>query len=107
MIGHSHRAGSVVNAGRWLPFFSGTEAARLRTDRSRGGWRYQQVIPLIVLVLGGTLDTLQGRRPTDSVCRERVPQDMGADPRANHFGYTDLVSPDNMAVCNCAGARSI
>jgi hypothetical protein len=104
MIGHSHRAGSVVNAGRGLPLFQGPKPlaygliapeldADMGTDIAN------------VLVIGGTLDTDQGASPQAAFMSGAPPKTRVTIPGANHYGYTDLVSPENLAVCNCAGEQ--
>ena len=104
MVGHSHRAGSVVNAGRWLPFFQGPKplAYGLIAPEAGGDTTGD---PNNVLVLGGTLDTLQAAAPQTAFAGSAEPKTLVTIPGANHFGYTDIVSPDNMAVCNCAGGQ--
>jgi hypothetical protein len=101
MIGHSHRAGSVVNAGRGLPFFQGPKPlAYGLIAPERGGDTETDINN--VLVIGGTLDTMQAADPQTAFMGSATPKTLVKIPGANHFGYTDLVSPDNMAVCSCA-----
>jgi hypothetical protein len=104
MIGHSHRAGSVVNAGRGLPFFGGPKPLAYGLIAPEAGGDTEGD-PNDVLVLGGTLDTLQAAAPQTAFAGSATPKTLVTIPGANHFGYTDLVSPDNMAVCNCSGGQ--
>lgn len=104
MLGHSHRAGSVINAGRGLPLFQGPKPLAYgliapETDGDMG------TDIANVLVIGGTLDTDQGSSPQSAFMHGATPKTQVIIPGANHYGYTDLVSPDNMAVCNCAGGQ--
>ena len=104
MIGHSHRAGSVVNAGRGLPFFQGPKplAYGLIAPESDGDMGTDIAN---ALVIGGTLDTDQGASPQAAFMHGATPKTRVTIPGANHYGYTDLVSPDNMAVCNCVDGQ--
>ena len=103
MIGHSHRAGSVVNAGRGLPFFQGPKPLAYGLIAPEAGGDTESD-PNNLMVIGGTLDTDQGAIPQGAFAGGATPKTLVVIPGANHFGYTDLVSPDNMAVCTCNGA---
>ncbi len=104
MVGHSHRAGSVVNAGRGLPLFGGPKPLAYGLIAPESGGDTETDINN-VLVIGGTLDTMQAADPQGAFTRSATPKTWAEIPGANHYGFTDLVSPDNMAVCNCAGGQ--
>jgi hypothetical protein len=101
LIGHSHRAGTVVYAGRALPLFQGPKplAYGLIAPEAAGGVGDDISN---VLVLGGTLDTDQAANPEGAYAGSAAPKTWVEIAGANHYGYTDLVSPDNVAVCNCS-----
>ncbi len=101
MVGHSHRAGSVVNAGRWLPFFQGPKPLAYGLIAPEAGGDTDGD-PSNLLVVGGTRDTDQAAAPQAAYTHGATPKTWVEISGANHFGYTDLVSPDNMAVCECA-----
>lgn len=100
MVGHSHRAGTVVNAGRGLPFSQGPKPLAYGLIAPESGGDTESDISNL-LVLGGTLDTLQAAAPQGAYSHGAAPKTWVEIPGANHFGYTDLVSPDNVAVCQC------
>jgi hypothetical protein len=101
LVGHSHRAGTVVNAGRALPFFQGPKPLAYGLIAPEAGGDTGGDISNL-LVLGGTLDIDQAAAPQTAYGGSATPKTWVEIPGANHFGYTDLVSPDNLAVCNCS-----
>jgi hypothetical protein len=96
MIGHSHRAGSIVYAGRALPLFSGPKPLAYGLIAPEAG-NYSGDDLANLLVLGGTLDANQGADPAGAYNRAGTPKTWVEIPGANHYGYTDLVTPDNVA----------
>jgi hypothetical protein len=106
LIGHSHRAGSVVNAGRVLPQFQGpTPLAYGLIAPEFGGDTGNDITNL--LVLGGSLDNMQSAEPGVAFTMSANPKTWVQIPGANHFGYTDLVSPDNVANCGCSTGSNL
>jgi hypothetical protein len=101
VVGHSHRAGSVANAGRAFPFFQGPKPLAYGLIAPEAGGDTDSDINNL-LVVGGTLDTDQAAAPQTAFSAGATPKTRVEIPGANHFGYTNLVSPENMAVCNCA-----
>jgi DNA polymerase II small subunit/DNA polymerase delta subunit B len=55
--------------------------------------------------LGGTLDSVLAADPQQAFAGSATPKTLVEIPGANHFGNTDLMSLDNMAVCNSAGGQ--
>ncbi len=102
MVGHSHRAGTVVNAGRALPLVQGPKTLAYGLIAPEDGGDTASDINN-VLVLGGMLDyqELQDSQPIKAYKGSAVPKTQVLIPGANHYGYTDLVGPNNEAVCDC------
>lgn len=101
MVGHSHRAGTAVNAGRTLPFVQGPKPlAYGLIAPEAGGDTFPDITNLVVL--GGTLDTYQDAEPQLAFSQSGAPKTWVEIPGANHYGYTDLVTPDNMTMCGCS-----
>jgi hypothetical protein len=95
LVGHSTGAGGATHAGRILGGFGN----HLRSlcygliAPESGGDSASDIHPLVVL--GGTLDTNQSADPQRAYAAGGTPKTLVTIPGANHFGYTDLCTPDN------------
>jgi predicted dienelactone hydrolase len=105
LVGHSTGAGGATQAGR--------ELSKIVSFRSIAYGLVAPVsrttIPLNLgevrnlLVLGGTVDTLQGADPQDAYTTASAPKTLVTIPGANHFGFTDLCDGNN--VCQPYGVN--
>jgi hypothetical protein len=102
LAGHSTGAGGATLAGRELSKIVSFSSIAYGLVAPVS----QTTIPLNsaevrnLLVLGGTLDTLQGANPQDAYTTAATPKTLVTIPGANHFGYTDLCDGDNVCQPN-------
>ena len=95
MAGHSTGGPAAVEAGRLLTAHTQFQSLSFGLIAPIPGVLYGARSNLVVL--NGTLDTLQGAYPMAAYAGGGPPKSLVTIPGANHFGYTDLCPPNNHA----------
>jgi hypothetical protein len=95
MAGHSTGGPAAVEAGRWLRGYAAFQSLSFGLLAPIPGVLYGAHSNLVVL--GGTVDTLQGANPVAAYVGGGPPKSLVTIPGANHFGYTDLCPSNNHA----------
>jgi dienelactone hydrolase len=98
LVGHSTGGGAATQAGRDLSSFLSFQSLSYGLIAPIPGSASSDIRNL--LVMRGTLDTMQGADPLGAYTAGATPKTLVTVPGANHFGYTDLCELDN----TCAAA---
>ena len=100
LAGHSTGGGaclaarsSIVAAGGPTPVAVGVLAPAVEASMATS--LSATVSPAVLMVIKGTLDNVVASDPANVYAGGNVPKMLVTIPGANHFGYTDICSPDN------------